>query len=137
MLKFMHEVGVPDSWPQALGAVKVAGAVGLLAGLRAKPLGIAAGSGLVLYFCGTVITHVRAGVFRNISFPGAYLGLSSISLALATRPSYRLTTLIIEIESMCVRGDVNGKGIGYPIGAGSAWSTRVTGIADTPSRRSS
>ena len=52
VLKFMHEVAVPDSWPQALGAVKVAGSVGLLAGLRAKPLGIAAGSGLVLYFAG-------------------------------------------------------------------------------------
>jgi hypothetical protein len=35
--------------------------------------------------------------------------------------SYRLTTLIVEIESMCVRGDVRGKGIGYPIGADSAW----------------
>jgi hypothetical protein len=28
-----------------------------------------------------------------------------------------LTTLIVEIPSMCVRGDVRGKGIGYPIGA--------------------
>ncbi|HUK67345.1 MAG TPA: DoxX family protein [Streptosporangiaceae bacterium] len=96
VLKFMREVGVPDSWPPALGAVKVAGAVGLLAGLRAKPLGIAAGSGhgsgLVLYFCGAVITHVRAGAFRNISFPAAYLGLSSMSLALATRRATRPPT---------------------------------------------
>ena len=92
VLKFMREAGVPDSWPQALGAVKVAGAVGLLAGLRAKPLGIAAASGLVLYFCGTVITHVRAGAFRNISFPAAHLGLSSLSLALATRRATRPLT---------------------------------------------
>jgi DoxX-like family len=89
VVKFMREVGVPDSWPRALGAVKVAGAVGLLVGLRAKPLGIAAGSGLVLYFCGAVMTHVRAGAFRNISFPAAYLGLSSMSLALATRRATR------------------------------------------------
>ena len=40
-------------------------------------------------------------------------------------PSCRLTTLIVEIDSMCVQGDVRGKGIGYRIGA------------DTPSRRSS
>jgi hypothetical protein len=92
VLKFMREVGVPDSWPQALGAVKVAGAVGLLAGLRAKPLGIAAGSGLVLYFGGAVLTHVRAGAFRNIGFPAAYLGLSSMSLALATRRATRPLT---------------------------------------------
>jgi len=89
VVKFMREVGVPDSWPRALGAVKVAGAVGLLVGLRAKPLGIAAGSGLVLYFYGAVMTHVRAGAFRNISFPAAYLGLSSLSLALATRRATR------------------------------------------------
>ena len=92
VLKFMRDVGVPDSWPQALGAVKVAGAVGLLAGLRVKPLGIAAGSGLVLYFCGAVITHVRVGAFRNISFPAAYLGLSSMSLALAIRRASRSPT---------------------------------------------
>jgi hypothetical protein len=51
-----------------------------------------------------------------------YLGLWSMSLALATRPrhssSYRLITLVVEIESMCIRGDVRGKGIGYPIGVG-------------------
>jgi hypothetical protein len=29
-----------------------------------------------------------------------------------------LTTLAVEIDSMCVRGGVRGKGIGYPIGAG-------------------
>jgi hypothetical protein len=92
VLKFMHEVGVPDSWPQALGAVKVAGAVGLLAGLRAKPVGIAAGSGLVLYFCGAVTTHVRAGAFRTIGFPAAYLGLSAMSLGLATRRATRPPT---------------------------------------------
>jgi hypothetical protein len=32
--------------------------------------------------------------------------------------SCRLTTLVVEIESMCIGGDVRGKGIGYPIGAG-------------------
>jgi DoxX-like family len=92
VLKFMHQVGVPDSWPQALGAVKVAGAVGLLAGLRAKPVGIAAGSGLVLYFCGAVMTHVRARAFGTIGFPAAYLGLSSMSLALASRRATRPPT---------------------------------------------
>jgi hypothetical protein len=64
----------------------------LLAGLRAKPPGIAAGSGLVLYFCVAVIMHVRAGAFRVIRVPAAYLGLSSMSFALATRRATRPPT---------------------------------------------
>ena len=51
----------------------------------AKPPGIAAGSGLVLYFCVAVMMHVRAGAFAVIRVPAAYLGLSPMSFALATR----------------------------------------------------
>ena len=77
------EVGVPRSWLPALGAVKFAGAVGLVVGLLGLPaLGIAAAGGLVLFFVGAVVTHLRAHVFYNIAFPGAYLLLSAASLAL-------------------------------------------------------
>jgi DoxX-like family len=77
------EVGVPRSWLPALGAVKLAGAVGLVVGLLALPaLGIAAAAGLVLFFVGAVITHLRAGVLYNIAFPGGFLLLSTASLAL-------------------------------------------------------
>jgi hypothetical protein len=77
------EVGVPRSWLPALGAVKLAGAVGLVVGLLSLPaLGIAAAIGLVLFFVGAVITHLRARVFYNIAFPGAYLCLSAATLAL-------------------------------------------------------
>ncbi len=77
------EVGVPRSWLPALGAVKLAGAVGLVVGLLGLPaLGIAAAGGLVLFFVGAVVTHLRAHVFYNIAFPGAYLLLSAGSLAL-------------------------------------------------------
>jgi hypothetical protein len=77
------EVRVPRSWLPALGAVKLAGAAGLIVGLMGLPaLGIAAAVGLVLFFVGAVITHLRARVLYNIAFPGAYLCLSAATLAL-------------------------------------------------------
>ena len=77
------EVGVPRSWLPALGAAKLAGAIGLVVGvLGLRALGIAAAAGLVLFFVGAVATHLRAHVLYNIAFPGAYLGLSAATLAL-------------------------------------------------------
>ena len=77
------KVGVPRSWLPALGAVKLAGAAGLVIGLLGLPaLGIAAAVGLVLFFVGAVVTHLRAHVLYNIAFPGAYLCLSAATLAL-------------------------------------------------------
>jgi DoxX-like family len=77
------KVHVPRSWLPTLGALKVAGAIGLLVGLVGLPaVGIAAATGLVLYFIGAVIAHVRARVLYNIAFPGAYLALSVASLVL-------------------------------------------------------
>ena len=77
------KVHVPRSWLPMLGALKLAGAIGLLVGVVGLPvIGIAAATGLVLYFIGAVIAHVRARVFYNIAFPGAYLGLSAASLVL-------------------------------------------------------
>src|ERR1700744_2002639 len=76
-------VGVPLSWLPSLGAVKLAGAAGLIVGLLGlRALGIAAGVGLVLFFVGAVVTHLRAHVRYNIAFPGAFLCLSAASLAL-------------------------------------------------------
>ncbi len=81
------EVGVPRSWLPALGAAKLAGALGLVAGLLAPPrfgapLGLAAAAGLVLFFVGALVTHLRARVLYNIAFPGAYLCMSAATLAL-------------------------------------------------------
>ncbi|RII22249.1 hypothetical protein DSC45_00800 [Streptomyces sp. YIM 130001] len=78
------EVGVPQSWLPWLATLKAAGAGGLLLGLvGAAPLGIAAGVGLVLFFVGAMAAHVRARVFHNIAFPGAYLALTVSALVLA------------------------------------------------------
>jgi hypothetical protein len=83
VVTFMREVGVSESWLPRLATLKLAGALGLLAGLAVQPIGIAAGVGLVLYFIGAVTTHIRARVFYSIGFPATYLGLSIASLALA------------------------------------------------------
>lgn len=77
------KVHVPRSWLPALGTLKLAGALGLVVGLVGLPaIGIAAATGLVLYFVGAMIAHLRARVLYNIAFPGAYLGLSAASLVL-------------------------------------------------------
>lgn len=80
------QVGVPRSWLPALGALKLAGAAGIVVGLLGlRELGIAAAAGLVLFFLGAVATHVRAHVLYNIAFPGAYLCLAGASLVLMVR----------------------------------------------------
>jgi hypothetical protein len=84
LLANMNEVGVPRSWLVPLAALKGAGAAGLLLGLLGlRPLGIAAATGLVLFFTGALTAHVRARAFHNIAFPGAYFALATASAALA------------------------------------------------------
>ncbi|MGW0389966.1 DoxX family protein [Streptomyces sp. NPDC003042] len=78
------EVGVPHSWLPMLGALKGAGAVGLVLGLLGfRSIGIAAATGLVLFMICAVAVHVRARVLYNIAFPGAFLGLAGAALVLA------------------------------------------------------
>lgn len=81
------EVHVPRTWLPMLGALKAAGAIGLLLGLLGiRALGITAAVGLTLFFTGALIAHARAKVFHNIAFPGGYwlLAISSLALAIAT-----------------------------------------------------
>ena len=78
------EVGVPRSWLPRLATLKMAGAAGLVLGVVAVPwLGVAAAIGLVAFYTGAVLTHLRARVFYNLAFPGVYLALALASLALA------------------------------------------------------
>lgn len=78
------ELGISRSWLLPLGLLKVAGAVGLLGGLLGfRSIGIAAAIGLVLFFLGAVVLHVRARVFHNMVYPAGFLALAIASLALA------------------------------------------------------
>jgi hypothetical protein len=84
VLKTAAEVGAPRSWLPALAALKGAGAAGLLLGLLGFPtLETAAAAGLVLFFVGALIAHVRARVFYNIAFPGFFFALALGSLILS------------------------------------------------------
>ena len=73
IVKVIHEtVGVPLRYLPLLAACEFAGALGLVLGIWWPPLGIAAGIGLVLYFVGAVVSHLRVGDFKGIG-PATFL----------------------------------------------------------------
>lgn len=77
------EVNVPDAWVPALATVQLAGAAGLAAGLFGIPaFGVAAAVGLVLFFTGAVVTHLRARAYRSLPSPVLFLALAAATLAL-------------------------------------------------------
>ncbi|WET81869.1 DoxX family protein [Amycolatopsis sp. QT-25] len=83
VLKNSAEVDVPQSWIPPLASLKAAGAAGLLFGLLGVPyIGTAAAAGLVLFYVGAVLTHVRARVLYNIAFPTGFLALAVATLVL-------------------------------------------------------
>ncbi|MFH9295861.1 DoxX family protein [Streptomyces sp. NPDC017520] len=76
------EVGLPPASVPYLATLKLAGAVGLLIGLfGVRWLGLAAGAGLIAFFVGAVLAHIRARVFHNLAFPGAFLLLAVAATA--------------------------------------------------------
>jgi uncharacterized membrane protein YphA (DoxX/SURF4 family) len=75
-------VGVPARAFPVLAGLELAGAAGILIGLWAQPLGIAAAVGLVLYFIGALTGHLRVGDTKNLTMPLPPLVLSIAVLAL-------------------------------------------------------
>jgi hypothetical protein len=71
----MAKAGVPESWITILGILKAARAIGPLVGIGVPVIGTAAAIGLILFFVGAIITHLRA---HDYSF-----GLAVIFLLLA------------------------------------------------------
>jgi hypothetical protein len=57
---------LPRSWGPRLGVVLAAGSLGLLAGFAVPAVGVLAAVGLVLYFAGALIAHLRVGS-RNLA----------------------------------------------------------------------
>jgi hypothetical protein len=82
----MARVGVSESWLTMLGALKAAGALGLLVGIRVPLIGIATAVGLILFFVGAIITHltrsrllVRSGiVFLLLAVAALVLRVASL-----------------------------------------------------------
>jgi hypothetical protein len=82
ILTNMAKAGVSESWLTTLGLLKTAGALGLLAGIFLRPIGIAAAVCLTLFFVAAIIVHLRA---RDYSFGFAAVFLSLASAALVMR----------------------------------------------------
>jgi len=73
IVKVIHEVvGVPMKYFPLLAACEFAGAVGLVLGIWWPILGAAAAIGLVVYFVGAVVSHLRVGDAQGIG-PAAFL----------------------------------------------------------------
>jgi hypothetical protein len=70
------------SWLFPLGALKAAGALGLLVGIAVPLIGMAAAAGLVLFFVGAIAVVMRARWFSHLAWPSTYLVLAIGSLAL-------------------------------------------------------
>lgn len=75
-------VGVPLKFFPLLAACEFAGALGLLVGIGWRPMGVAAGIGLVLYFVGAVVSHLRVGDFKGIGSASFMLVVAAGALAL-------------------------------------------------------
>jgi hypothetical protein len=82
----MDKYGVPRSWLVPLGALKAAGAIGLLIGIGVPLIGIAAAVGLILFFTGAIVTVTRAHWYSHLKYPASFLllGAGALALRLAT-----------------------------------------------------
>lgn len=71
--KALTDYGVRRSWWPWLGVAKLAGSVGLVAGLFLPAVGLAATVGLIVYFTGAVVTVLGARSYSHIPFPLLYV----------------------------------------------------------------
>lgn len=87
-VRVVHEtVGVPLKYFPLLAACEFAGATGLVVGIWWPEAGIAGGIGLVLYFVGAVVSHLRVGDFKGIGSAAFMLVLAAGAL------TFRVVTL--------------------------------------------
>lgn len=76
------KVGVPEDKLNYLAIVLLAGAVGLILGLAWAPIGVAAAIGVICYFIGAVVFHIRADDAKHLPVPLAYAVIAALALAL-------------------------------------------------------
>ncbi|MGH9547212.1 MAG: DoxX family protein [Terriglobales bacterium] len=82
-VRVIHEiVGVPLNYFPLLAAGEFAGALGLVLGIWWPLLGAAAGLGLVLYFVGATVSHLRVGDVKGIGPPAFMLVVAAAAFVL-------------------------------------------------------
>ena len=83
-MRVIHEtIGVPLRYFPLLAACEFAGGLRLVLGIWWPPLGVAGAIGLVLYFVGAIVSHLRVGDVKGIR-PAAFM-LAVAAGALAMR----------------------------------------------------
>jgi hypothetical protein len=81
VLTAMAAAGVPASLLPLPGAVKAVAVAGTNAGFCIRPVGLAAATGVVLFFAAAIATHLRVGDHR-IGLASAFGLLAASTLAL-------------------------------------------------------
>jgi hypothetical protein len=81
ILANMTHLGIPVGMLPFLATCLIAGGAGLVIGLWYPPLGIAAAVGLVLYFVGALVAHLRKGDFKGLPAPTLFLILAGIAVS--------------------------------------------------------
>jgi uncharacterized membrane protein YphA (DoxX/SURF4 family) len=83
IVQVIHEVvGVPMQYFPLLAACEVAGALGLVLGIWWPGLGVSAAIGIVVYFVGAVVSHLRVGDVKGVGPAAFLLVLAAGALAL-------------------------------------------------------
>jgi hypothetical protein len=83
LLANMSKVGVARSSLVPLGLLKAAGGLGLLVGIAVPTVGLIAAGGLILFFLGAIVTHLRARDYSlGYGAPILFLLLAAASLIL-------------------------------------------------------
>ncbi|MGC0365570.1 putative membrane protein YphA (DoxX/SURF4 family) [Rhodococcus sp. 27YEA15] len=77
VIPIMEHVGVSPDKIAWLAYIEILGAVGLVVGLFAWPVGVAAALGVILYFAGAVVAHLRVKDTAGIG-PAAFLAVVAI-----------------------------------------------------------
>jgi hypothetical protein len=83
LVKVIHEtLGLPLKYLPFLAACEFAGGAGLVVGIWWPLIGIAAGIGLVLYFVGAIVSHLRVGDVKGVGAAAFMLIVAAAALTL-------------------------------------------------------
>lgn len=77
-----HELGFSTSGFRIIGALELAGAVGLVAGLLRSPIGYAAAAGLLMLLAGAIISQLRARLAAVEFVPALAFGAGTVAYLL-------------------------------------------------------
>ena len=79
----MRKVGFPENKLWLLALAEAAGAIGLVVGLFWWPLGAAAALGVIGYFIGAIVSHLRVkDTAIAIAAPAALLAVAAVAMVL-------------------------------------------------------